>query len=580
MAIQKASAASSNYLSTPSSAFNNPQGDFCLMFWLNVSTVTTTSGTYRSVMGTYNTTTGWEVNLHGNGTSARVQLEVTGVAASYNSQEANVAVVANEWHHYAINYQFGAAAGSRMTFYVDGTPVSAVADATANTNIVNAAAPLRIGQDADSATSFAGSLAYLRMFGGLLSQGEILAEMRSTTVTNRRVSTTFDYPLEASGGSNVFAVDRGPNRLHATAKTGTVSWDAGPRLPKRETVQLLQQDPYLFAMAPTGGVAGDVASSLTLASSSAASVGKVTDSAPALTIASSSTAGVGKVAAAAIALGVGVAASATVGVAGITGDVSAPLTVASSSSATVGKAASSTPALTVGTSSSATVGASSGSAPSLAVGSTSTAVVGKAASVSPALSVGVTATASVTSAGAIAASPTLTVGSAATATVGKPSGVTAPLGVTVTTTAVRGVSGATSIPLSLGVTASASVAAAGLSASTAPALTVGSASTAIRGVSSGATAPLTVAAAVSASVGRSAGTTAPLAVGVVASASVTSANDGTPVDHPRMALTVPGAALALNDTGTLALDQHSATLALNDTSRLALSSPDSRLELT
>src|SRR5690349_14778779 len=110
MAIQKAAAAS-NYLSTPTSPFLNPQRPFTLMMWVRFDTITTTNNGFTSVMGTYPSAggAGWEIRSVGNGTTASIGLQVSGTAALYNDYFNDGILIAGRWMHYAVAFDFNAA---------------------------------------------------------------------------------------------------------------------------------------------------------------------------------------------------------------------------------------------------------------------------------------------------------------------------------------------------------------------------------------------------------------------------------------------------------------------------------------
>jgi hypothetical protein len=156
--------------------------------------------------------------------------------ASANPVAANLNT--NQWYHVAYQYR----ASDKTSFlYIDGNNVITNTDTVAMP-AATVSAQIGLGFNELDSFQWAGDLAHVREFDGLLSVAEIMRERLSTVVTNTRFACVCDLPLTAAGGLSGI-IDRSfvHNYPSIVGSPGTFTADPPLAPPPRQLHKFLQQ---------------------------------------------------------------------------------------------------------------------------------------------------------------------------------------------------------------------------------------------------------------------------------------------------------------------------------------------------
>lgn len=246
-------ASGSNNLATAATAWAQTGRTTTWCAWIRPSVVTGTGTKYQAVLGSQTSggTAGWGLCLREDDSTSftTVNLFYTNDAANYSDIDGTTRLTAGTWCHVAWVLR----TGNTQSCYLNGNPETLAPRTSAGVLPAAATRPWYIKFAGDSSGTYTGTIAYIRVFDGELTQAEIGREMYAPQAVTTRIPAVWDVPLVSTGSSSVVAFDRGPFALHPTTVTGTLSWaDDPPAVPIRVSGPSVALRARLFS-SPGGG---------------------------------------------------------------------------------------------------------------------------------------------------------------------------------------------------------------------------------------------------------------------------------------------------------------------------------------
>src|ERR1700761_1300197 len=209
--------------------------DFTVCFWANNGD-TTSNRVMLAAIGNAGSD-GWEINAHNQYFTYQY---FNAGSASANPVGANV-ITQGVWYYICFQYQASPTTGAIFVDAVNQFTQSETVTMPSGNSVLTAIAT---AQDPLSGNTWLGQVAFVRIFDGLLTPAELLAERASPTPRNRRPAVLHDMPWTPAGASPYGSgSERSAFANYPTSVNGTLAFSPDPPLPptRPATPTLLQR---------------------------------------------------------------------------------------------------------------------------------------------------------------------------------------------------------------------------------------------------------------------------------------------------------------------------------------------------